>query len=542
MRALEADDPRQVGAYRLLRRLGAGGMGRVYLGRTAGGRTVAVKVVRGELADDAEFRARFRREVAAARRVGGTWTAPVLDADTEGPQPWVATGYVAGPALGDAVRESGPLPEPSVRALGVGLAEALGHVHGLGLVHRDVKPSNVLLTLDGPRLIDFGIARALDATSGLTQSGYVVGSPGFMSPEQANGLNPGPAGDVFSLGAVLAFASTGIHPFGEGVSAAVLLYRVLHEEPDVSGLTGPLRATILRCLAKDPANRPSPRQLRILLDPDGSAAGRLAQGAWLPSALAAGVGRAAVGLLDLEGEGPAESPVASGADAGSNAGSGTGFSGTAPGEGRRRGARSGVVAVVCAAAVALLAGGGYGLYAWLHRAPAPVGPLAGPTTTVTPQPAPVTSTASASASGSSSPSASTGGGAVPASFVGTWRGDMVTEKGLAAGTTTVTVRPVAVGQEGTTSRNALTGLISISCDGAWTLKSVSEGKLVFQSRLVHSSIPGACTSGSNAETLTLQGDGTLRFTSADPGAGNPSGTLHKVDGGTPAQTPAQTPG
>ncbi|MFF2040624.1 serine/threonine-protein kinase [Kitasatospora sp. NPDC058170] len=301
MQPLAADDPGQVGGYRLLGQLGAGGMGRVYLGRTTGGRTVAVKLVRSDLAGDSEFRARFRQEVAAARRVGGTWTAPVLDADTEGGQPWVATGYVAGPALTVAVQEFGPLPEPTVRTLGVGLAEALAHVHGLGLVHRDVKPSNVLLTLDGPRLIDFGIARALDAAAVLTRSGQVVGSPGFMSPEQANGLPAGAAGDVFSLGAVLAYAATGTMPFGSGVSAPVLLYRVLHEEPDLSGLTGGLHSIVRDCLARDPSARPTPGQLRERLDGDGAAAARLGQGHWLPPALAAAVGRSAVQLLDLEG-------------------------------------------------------------------------------------------------------------------------------------------------------------------------------------------------------------------------------------------------
>ncbi|MGW6918861.1 serine/threonine-protein kinase [Kitasatospora sp. NPDC054939] len=302
MEPLAADDPRQVGEYRLLRQLGAGGMGRVYLGRTTGGRTVAVKVIRGDLAGDAEFRARFRQEVAAARRVGGTWTAPVLDADIEGGHLWVATGYVAGPALSAAVRDFGPLPEPAVRTLGVGLAEALAQVHGLGLVHRDVKPSNVLLTLDGPRLIDFGIARALDSGTVLTQSGQVFGSPGFMSPEQANGLPAGPASDVFSLGAVLAYAATGTMPFGSGVSAPVLLYRVLHEEPDLSGLSGPLLALVRDCLAQDPAARPTPGLLRERLDGDGAAAARLGRGDWLPTALAAAVGRSAVQLLDLEGE------------------------------------------------------------------------------------------------------------------------------------------------------------------------------------------------------------------------------------------------
>ncbi|WP_369183376.1 serine/threonine-protein kinase [Streptomyces sp. Y1] len=566
MRALGADDPRQVGAYRLLRRLGAGGMGRVYLGRTAGGRTVAVKVVRGELADDAEFRARFRQEVAAARRVGGAWTAPVLDADTEGEQPWVATGYVAGPALGTAVQDFGPLPGPAVRALGIGLAEALQHVHGLGLVHRDVKPSNVLLTLAGPRLIDFGIARALDASSGLTQSGYVVGSPGFMSPEQANGQTAGPAGDVFSLGAVLAFAATGVHPFGEGVSAAVLLYRVLHEEPDVAGLTEPLRGIVLACLAKDPAARPTPRQLRDRLDPDGGAAARLGQGGWLPPALAAAVGRSAVELLDLEGEepggsggsggfGPAEpalvepvlvdpgptdpAPVVSDVPAGAA---------PAGAERSRAGrSRTGRRTAGAALAVAVLAGGGYGLYAGLHRDEpvGPVGPVAdatasgspgatGPLPAPSPPPTgPTAGTASGTASAAPVASGTGGPSAVPAAFLGTWRGEMATEKGLSAGTTTVTVHPGAIGQESTTSRNALTGLFSISCEGAWTLKSVADGKLVFQSRLLHSSIPGACTSGSNTETLTLQTDGTIRFNSADPAAGNPSGTLRKVDGTAP---------
>ncbi|MFE5582705.1 serine/threonine-protein kinase [Kitasatospora sp. NPDC056531] len=563
MRALGSDDPRQVGAYRLLRRLGSGGMGRVYLGRTAGGRTVAVKVVRSELADDAEFRARFRQEVAAARRVGGSWTAPVLDADTEGEQPWVATGYVAGPALTVAVQEYGPLPEPAVRALGVGLAEALVHVHGLGLVHRDVKPSNVLLTLDGPRLIDFGIARALDATSGFTRSGYVVGSPGFMSPEQANGRPVGPAGDVFSLGAVLAFAATGVHPFGEGVSAAVLLYRVLHEEPDVAGLAEPLRAIVLDCLAKDPAARPTPQQLAARLDPDGVGTARL--WGFLPPALAAGVGRGAVQLLDLEDEQgePTEAAAAVAAAEAAEDGAGDGaevvptptlppcsyppggfgpFMTPAKPWWRRRAG----LATVAVLTAAVLAGVGYGLYEGLHRddpvVPA-VGPL--PVPSVDPSDAiaspgafvpggtdtPSASPSTAPSASASSPAPATGGpNAVPAAFLGTWSGDMVTDKGLPGGTTTLTVRPAAIGQESTSSRNALSGLISISCEGAWTLRSVSSTKLVFQSRLVHASIPGACTGGANAETLTLQADGTIRFSSADPAAGNPVGTMRKVNG------------
>ncbi|MFI2612959.1 serine/threonine-protein kinase [Kitasatospora sp. NPDC018619] len=312
MEALEDGDPRQVGEYRLLRRLGAGGMGRVYLGRTAGGRTVAVKLVHEQYAADREFRVRFRNEVAAARQVGGRWTAPVLDADTEGAQPWVATGYVAGPSLGAAVRDFGPLPVAAVRSLGVGLAEALRAVHAQGLVHRDVKPSNVLLALDGPRLIDFGITRALDAATALTRSGFVVGSPGYLSPEQADGRGAGPASDVFSLGAVLAHAATGTAPFGSGVSAAVLIYRVLHEEPELDIPDRELHALVAACLAKDPARRPTPAQLsERLTAADPAAAGRLERRDWLPPAVAAALAALAVELLDLDGDSPGQ-PVTAG--------------------------------------------------------------------------------------------------------------------------------------------------------------------------------------------------------------------------------------
>ncbi len=235
MQPLDVGEPTVVGPYRLLGRLGSGGMGRVYLGRSAGGRTVAVKIVHPHFALDEEFRARFRREVEAARRVGGDWTAPVLDADPDAPVPWVATAYAAGPSLTAAITGDGPLPLDSVRALGAGLAEALTAVHALNLVHRDVKPSNVLLTLDGPLLIDFGIARATDGTASLTSTGVSVGSPGYMSPEQILGKPVTGAADVFSLGAVLAYAATGRSPF-PGDSSAALLYKVVHEEPQLDGL------------------------------------------------------------------------------------------------------------------------------------------------------------------------------------------------------------------------------------------------------------------------------------------------------------------
>ncbi|MCF3169217.1 serine/threonine protein kinase [Streptomyces violaceoruber] len=306
MQPLEAGEPRTIGAYRLLGRLGAGGMGRVYLGRSAGGRTVAVKVVHPHFALDEQFRARFRREVDSARRIGAQWTAPVLDADPDAPVPWVATGYVAGPPLSQAVTEHGPLPEPAVRALGAGLAEALDAVHGQGIVHRDVKPSNVLLALDGPRLIDFGIARALGATVSLTSTGVSVGSPGYMAPEQIRGRDVTGAADVFSLGAVLAYAATGEAPF-PGDSSAVLLYKVVHEEPELGELAGELREVVAGCLAKDPADRPAPAELARILAPDGAAA--MVAGGWLPGRLVSEVSRSAVALLDLE---PQEGPVQSG--------------------------------------------------------------------------------------------------------------------------------------------------------------------------------------------------------------------------------------
>ncbi|MGW5038362.1 serine/threonine-protein kinase [Streptomyces parvulus] len=300
MRPLDVDEPTEVGPYRLLGRLGSGGMGRVYLGRSAGGRTVAVKIVHPHFALDEEFRARFRREVAAARRVGGAWTAPVLDADPEARVPWVATAYAAGPSLTAAVADGGPLPAHSVRVLGAGLGEALAAVHGLGLVHRDVKPSNVLLTLDGPLLIDFGIARATEGTASLTSTGVSIGSPGYMAPEQILGKGVTGAADVFSLGAVLAFAATGTPPF-PGDSSAALLYKVVHEEPRLDTLDGALRDLVEGCLAKDPAARPTPAEVAHRLAPDGAAA--LVTGGWLPGALVEQVSRSAVRLLNLEAEG-----------------------------------------------------------------------------------------------------------------------------------------------------------------------------------------------------------------------------------------------
>ena len=309
MQELQGGDPQRIGPYRLVGRLGAGGMGMVFAGRSAGGRLVAVKVIRGELAADPEFRVRFAREVAAASSVSGLFTAPVVDADVDGPVPWLATAYVAGPSLGDAVREHGPWAAAPVLALAAGLAEGLSAIHAAGLVHRDLKPSNVLLAQDGPRVIDFGISRAAEATA-LTRADLVIGSPGFMSPEQAEGRDTGPPSDVFSLGAVLAFAASGKGPFGTG-STAALVYRVVHGTPALDGVPAAVRPLVERCLAKDPGQRPATAELLEELDGADLEAG------WLPAPVAAELSRRPW-FPDLPGSGgslpaePGQAPAAAG--------------------------------------------------------------------------------------------------------------------------------------------------------------------------------------------------------------------------------------
>jgi len=277
---LRTEDPSAVGPYRLLGRLGAGGMGQVYLGKSPGGRLVAIKLIRPELAEERGFRARFASEISAAKNVSGIYTAAVVDADAETELPWMATVYVPGPSLTDAVEEDGPLPVSSVIALAGGLAEALAAIHRVGLVHRDLKPSNVLLATDGPRVIDFGISLALERSM-MTATGMVMGSPGFMSPEQARGLRDvGAPTDVFSLGAVLAYAATGNNPFGGGPTPA-LLYRVVNEAPDLTTVPARLSPLIQRCLAKDPAERPTPAEILELLGDDVG----VLSGEWLPASI-----------------------------------------------------------------------------------------------------------------------------------------------------------------------------------------------------------------------------------------------------------------
>ncbi|MBM4829285.1 protein kinase [Streptomyces althioticus] len=586
MRPLDTDEPTVVGPYRLLGRLGSGGMGRVYLGRSAGGRTVAVKIVHPHFALDEEFRARFRREVDAARRVGGAWTAPVLDADPDARVPWVATAYAAGPSLTAAVTELGPLPEHTVRTLGAGLAEALTAVHGLGLVHRDVKPSNVLLTLDGPLLIDFGIARATDGTASLTSTGVSIGSPGYMSPEQILGKGVTGAADVFSLGAVLAYAATGAPPF-PGDSSAALLYRVVHEPPELDGLAGDLREVTEACLDKDPSARPSPADITGRLAPEGGAA-RLVSGGWLPGALVEQVSRAAVNLLNLEttGGGPADG-AASGP---------VGFSSPSVGEGTEPGATGAVSAdaatsgpSVSGPAPSGVAGGGFG--------PPPVMPSSGggPGGAVVPEPRHATGTSaphpptqpgngdgsapgrlSLSVSAASTPG--TGGrgrrvsctvalavagalaavtvgsafvfdllpgssgdagadqgpsggqpepGTVPAAYVGTWEGQASSRESITIplGTFRVTLKEARVGERVGTLRH--TDIFGGICDDVLTLKKVTAKRIVTTSVGAPTN-RDVCNQARHTVLLTPVGDDLL-YESDSKDSGRPEARLSKIE-------------
>ncbi|MET8177982.1 protein kinase [Streptomyces sp. NPDC005336] len=564
MDPLGADDPQVIGAYRLLGRLGSGGMGRVYVGRSAGGRTVAVKVVHAHFALDEEFRARFRREVGAARRVGGSWTAPVLDADPEARIPWVATGYVAGPSLSQAVSDEGPLPEATVRTLGAGLAEALGAVHALALVHRDVKPSNVLLALDGPRLIDFGIARATEGTVSLTSTGASIGSPGYMSPEQILGKGVGGPADVFSLGAVLAYAATGAGPF-LGDSSAALLYKVVHEEPRLGPqLTGELRDLVAACLAKDPADRPTPERIARRLAPADGASGLVRSG-WLPGALVERVSRQAVELLDLEAEAivppraaessktpetpespvtapsahqahaqapetpsPADIPPVLGAfgppdpsygngippkdpadrPAPSDAGRSIGLSASMGGRKRPKALSCTLVLSVAGALAAATTAA-----VVFHVLPGNGGDdkSADQGSAQTQPPSPGAS--------------ATDKGSVPRAFLGTWQGDLTSDSGIPVGTMTITFRQGRTGQEVASGRVKLSVL---RCDSTWKLISATPTQLRLDSRLKGSEPQEGCSNGSTDERFTLTSDGALAYNAKDEAGGNPTGTLRKL--------------
>ncbi|MFJ7076259.1 serine/threonine-protein kinase [Streptomyces sp. NPDC098781] len=542
MQPLGVDEPTVVGPYRLLGRLGSGGMGRVYLGRSAGGRTVAVKIVHPHFALDEEFRARFRREVAAARRVGGAWTAPVLDADPEAAVPWVATAYAAGPSLASAVADAGALPAHSVRALGAGLAEALAAVHELGLVHRDVKPSNVLLTLDGPLLIDFGIARAMDGTASLTSTGVSIGSPGYMSPEQIIGKGATGAADVFSLGAVLAYAATGEPPFS-GDSSAALLYKVVHEEPELDALDDELRDLVAACLAKDPGVRPTPGEVARRLAPDGAA--RLVAGGWLPGALVEQVSRGAVRLLNLEAgdhvdvrSGPVAfsrpatvgefgpppphgtpAPVPEPRDAVPHDTAPTSDHGpgklsvsvaatSTPGEGGRGRRMSCTVALAVAGALAAVTVGSVFLFDLL-----PGGER--------------DSNAGSDAAPSQTPGqgATTAAGSVPARYLGTWEGKASALNGtLPAGTFRLTLHKAEVGDEVGTLRQ--TDLLGGVCNDVLTLKKATAKELVVTS-VGRKTNHGGCNPTPHTVRITPAGD-DLVYRSESSDEGNPEARLSKV--------------
>ncbi|MFF1598976.1 serine/threonine-protein kinase [Streptomyces mirabilis] len=579
MQPLGVDEPTVVGPYRLLGRLGSGGMGRVYLGRSAGGRTVAVKIVHPHFALDEEFRARFRREVEAARRVGGAWTAPVLDADPEASVPWVATGYAAGPSLAAAVADAGgPLPVDSVRVLGAGLAEALTAVHALGLVHRDVKPSNVLLTLDGPLLIDFGIARATDGTASLTSTGVSVGSPGYMSPEQILGKGVTGAADVFSLGAVLVYAATGESPF-PGDSSAALLYKVVHEEPRLGSLEGELRELVAACLAKDPAGRPTPGEVAGRLAPEGAA--RLVTAGWLPGPLVEQVSRSAVQLLNLEvAEVAPSGPVGFSSP---SVGTGSGAETPPPGgvfgppptmppyamptyvpgqrdvqdavaaptvhpttsdarPGHRNDDRRdhpGKLSVSMAATSAPGANG-RGRRVSCTLALAVAGALAAVTVGsvfmfhLLPGGGDDNSASGGSDSAASPPAAtpSAAGSAdatlasVPAYYLGTWSGDAYALSGkLPAGTFRVTLHQAAVGKELGTFRS--TDLIGGICDDVLVLKKVTDKQLTATS-IAKTSNSGTCTTGSH-EVRLIPAGGDLKYETDNADAGDPVARMSKAE-------------
>ncbi|MCX5196012.1 serine/threonine protein kinase [Streptomyces sp. NBC_00249] len=533
MEQLHPTDPPHIGPYRLLSRLGAGGMGQVYLARSDRGRTVAVKLVHPALALREEFRERFRREVAAARRVGGTWTAPVLDADTEAEVPWFATGHIPGPSLRQAVdHDFGPLPARTVRILAAGLAYALQDIHRAGLIHRDLKPSNILLTLDGPRVIDFGIARPLqEADRGLTRPGELVGSPGFMAPEQVRGDPVTPACDVFCLGAVLAYAATGRLPFGDAEQpggAAGLLLRIVEAEPDLGGVPAELRELVADCLRKDPAARPGSDAVLARVGADGTVADGRALEPWLPARLVAQLGRRAAELLDREDAGPDRAPHPPPPPPRTPpppAPVPTYVYGPAPAAEPpppRPHAASTAFLVAVAAVVATAAGGT--VYAVMSAGPVPLPPTPHSPPVPASSPAeppgtsrgtgPGTGPAAGPSTGTSGASPGTSPGVLPESYAGNWRATS------GSATWYLSLTPGAVGEPVMTLRVEDPGY---SCAWRAPLRSAPDPVELGASSLT-SGTPPTCTAGSWSR-LRLLPDGSLRR-ELDGGSGLPL-TYHR---------------
>ncbi|MGW7468209.1 serine/threonine-protein kinase [Streptomyces xantholiticus] len=487
------EDPPQIGPFRLLGRLGVGGMGRVYLARSAGGRTVAVKLVRAELAAQDEFRRRFAREVEALERVGGTGTTPVIASDTDAESPWVAIGYVPGPSLRSVVVDQyGPLPANSVRALAAGLADALGHIHAAGLLHRDLKPSNILLTVDGPRIIDFGIARAVDTVTdgGLTTTGAVVGSPGFMSPEQVRGERLTPASDIFCMGAVLAYAATGRPPFGSADSGVhAVLFRIAHEEPDLAGLPPELDPLVRRCLDKDPAARPTAAELVNVPLPEEP---------WLPAGLLAGLGRHAARLLDADGDPTPPTPVVPAPAAAA-----------APGRRRRT-----VLAAASAAAV-LAAAGTFAVLSW-HGGSGTDNAKGAPGRTG----APVASSVGADGSD----------GIVPDDFLGAWEGVLRGSADAPYETGRIEITQGRAGEKAGVYVH-VTG--ERLCMGRSTLVSADADRIVFGESDVTTSVPEKRCTPAAHQTLTVRSPEVLEWTSGDVSA-----TFHRSKNGPRTVPPA----
>ncbi|WP_227982262.1 serine/threonine-protein kinase [Nocardia spumae] len=514
MRPLEPGDPASIGPYRILGVLGAGGMGRVYLGRNAGGRTVAVKVVRPDLSGDPEFRTRFRREVTAARRVTGAHTVPVLDADADADRPWLATGYVAGLSLGEAVETFGPLPEYALAPLASGLARALLDVHAAGVVHRDLKPSNVLLTVDGPRLIDFGIARAVDDGTSLTGTGQVIGSPGYMAPEHISGRSPvGPAADIFALGGVLVYAATGRGPFGSGDSIT-MLWRVMQEPARLDGVPDTVRALAAACLDKQPGNRPALTRIDSL----GPPAVRL------PAPILESISRQAVMLLDLDS---APVPAATVTTAPPNAPTPARQPAPPPPNtpepvrpqrdpSRRRTALGITALVLVLVAVAAIS-------TVLTFRSATTGPSATTTgaETTAPETAAVATADSDVTTSAGAPEVTEQASAhtaLPDAFTGTWRGTAT--DGLATYDILLTLHPGAVGTPlGTASNTGHRG--GITCQRTETLTAATSTSITLRAHLVSGA---GCMDDNQPSTLTLHGDGTAAYSMTGP-IGSITGTL-----------------